>query len=229
MRGSGPPRSSRCVSAQTRASRRSGEAPEERPSGAEVAQLVLERRQGADMAHAALRVEHRDRLGPQVLAARRPHRRHRHGGSTCAQDGAGHLAALVDLDHEAVGRQAVVERQRRRGPGLGRGPGQGRVGQHVGVARAVEAGRDDPAGIRPGLRARPAGRPPRRCGAGLRRRRRRGPASSAVARPEGVGAGPRSARRRVPGARAGCRHSARPPRRGRPARGSPRCRRCAPG
>ena len=62
------------------------------------------------MAHAPLRVERRDRLGPQILAARRPHGRHRHAGIDLADDGCRHLAALVDLDDERIGLEALVER-----------------------------------------------------------------------------------------------------------------------
>lgn len=100
-------------------------------------------------------VEQRDRLRPQILPPLRPHRHHRHGGIALGEDGAGHLAPLVHLDHKGVGLQPVVERQRRRRPGLGRGAAQARIRQHVG-ALPLPPGGDDPAGIgpRPGTRGR---------------------------------------------------------------------------
>ena len=126
----------RWVSAQTSASRRSGERPS-RGRRAEIAHLVLERRVGAGVAHAALPVEGRDRLGAGVLAARRDDRRHRHARVDEAQHRRDHVAALVDLGDEGVGlKRAGRARRRCAAQASGCDAGDGLVGDDVAHAAA---------------------------------------------------------------------------------------------
>ena len=99
------------------------------------------------MADAALRIERRDRLGAQILATRRPHRRHGNARIHLADDARHHVAALVDLGDQRIGLQRVIERHRRRRPALGLHLGDGRISQHIARAVLGETAADDPASI----------------------------------------------------------------------------------
>ena len=59
------------------------------------------------MLHAALLVERGDRLGAQILAARRAHGDDRHAAIGLRDHRAHHVAALVDLDYQRVGFQPL--------------------------------------------------------------------------------------------------------------------------
>ena len=98
------------------------------------------------MRDAPLRIEGRDRLRPSLLAARGVNGGHGHGGIDRRQHAAHHFAALIHLRHERVRLQAVVERDRPRGPDVRPGRLHGRVLQHEEPALAGHAGRHDPAG-----------------------------------------------------------------------------------
>ena len=98
----------RAVTAHTSASSRSGERPDDEPVQAEVAHLVFQRGKRADVLHPALLVERRHRLGAQPLAARGPHRHHRHRAVGLADHRAHHVAALVHFDDQRIGLESFA-------------------------------------------------------------------------------------------------------------------------
>ena len=124
--------------------------------GAEIGHLVLERGQRADVGDPALLVKRGDRLGAQNLAARGAHFLHRNIRVDFRKHGAHHFAALVHFDHDAVGLQPAIERNRAAGPGERRETLRALVAQNINALVGAESGGDDAAGV--GAFARRRGR-----------------------------------------------------------------------
>jgi hypothetical protein len=99
------------------------------------------------MGHTPLLVECGDRLGPQPLAAHRPHRAHGHAGINLPNDSLDQLAALVDLGDDAVRLEAAVGRDHALRPAKRARALARAVGEHIGAAVLGQAGDDDAARI----------------------------------------------------------------------------------
>ena len=137
------------------------------------------------MAHAALGIESCHGLSPEILAARGADG---DDGQRCidlAQHGAGHFAALVDLDHHGIGLEALVERGGAGGPFGGPGTGQRGITKHMHQPVPGDAGHHQPAGI--GVATRRGRRVDGHADAGQRRRLPGARGLQHVAGPERIG------------------------------------------
>ena len=135
----------------------------------EIAHLVFQLGEPSGMAHPALLVEHRHRLGAQPLSAPCPHRLHRHRRIDGADHRRHHVAALVDLGHQAIRLQldGTAPPPRRPSPAACAARSVASASTTTCPSR-IEPGRDDAAGIGRLVANSPAGRPPPRCGPAVR-------------------------------------------------------------